>query len=327
MHVLVTGGAGFIGSHLVEYHLQRGDKVHAVDTLTTGKMENIAPFLEHPRLHFDQADILTWDGLEKSAAWADRIYHMAAEVGVYRVLAEPIKVMATNIAGCERVLRAVTVGGWKPQMVIASSSEVYGHTTAAELREDDDLIIRSGARSRWNYAVSKLADEAIGLSYARKYGLPIAIVRFFNTTGPRQTGRYGMVVPRFVRQVIDNKPLTIYGDGNQTRSFCDVRDTVVALDLLAANPASAGEIVNVGNNREISIRELAELVRERAGSRSPLQFIPYLQAYGEEFEDIPHRRPALDKLSRLTGFSHCWTLEATLDDLIARQRQSLAEAG
>ncbi len=299
MHVLVTGGAGFIGSHLVEYHLSRGDKVHAVDDLSTGSMDNVEPFLELPDFRFDQADILTWSGLEKTAAWADRIYHMAAVVGVYRVLAEPIKVLATNIAGSERLLRAVSAGGWKPHVVLASSSEVYGHTSAPELHEDADLHIRSGARTRWNYAVSKLADEALGLSYARKDGLPVTIVRFCNTIGPRQTGRYGMVVPRFVSQAVQGKPLTVYGDGTQTRSFCDVRDTVVALDLLASNRASAAEIVNVGNNREISIRQLAEMVIQRAGSQSSIKYRSYLEAYGEDFEDITHRRPSLEKLYAL----------------------------
>jgi UDP-glucose 4-epimerase len=325
MHVLVTGGAGFIGSHLVEYHLAKGDKVHAVDDLSTGSMENIEPFLERPDFRFDQADILTWKDLEKTAAWADRIYHMAAVVGVYRVLAEPIKVLATNIAGSERLLRAVSSGGWKPHVVLASSSEVYGHTSSTELLEDADLLIRSGALSRWNYAVSKLADEALGLSYARKQGLPITIVRFCNTIGPRQTGRYGMVVPRFISQAVQGKPLTVYGDGTQTRSFCDVRDTVVALDLLASNRASAAEIVNVGNNREISIRELAEMVIQRTGSQSPIRHRSYLEAYGEDFEDITHRRPSLEKLFRLTGFQHQWDLEQTLDDLIQKAKPKVRE--
>ncbi len=325
MHVLITGGAGFIGSHLVEYHLAKGDKVQVVDDLSTGSRENIAPFLGKPEFHFVQADILTWPELEKAAAWADRIYHMAAVVGVYRVLADPIKVLATNIAGTERLLRAISKGGWEPHVIIASSSEVYGHSAARELREDAELIIQSGARSRWNYAVSKLADEALGISYARKDGVPITIVRFCNTIGPRQTGRYGMVVPRFINQAIQNKPLTVYGDGTQTRSFCDARDTVVALDLLASNDASAGEIVNVGNNREISIRDLAKMVIQRTGSPSTIQYIPYLDAYGEEFEDITHRRPALDKLFRLTNFSHQWNLEQTLDDLAQRARPEVRE--
>jgi UDP-glucose 4-epimerase len=202
-HILVTGGAGFIGSHLVEYHLAKGDSVHAVDDLSTGTESNIAAFLDHPRFRFDQADILTWPALDKAAAWADRIYHMAAVVGVYRVLSEPIKVLATNVAGCERLLRAVHAGGWTPQVLIASSSEVYGSGINSNFREDSDLVIRSGAQSRWNYAISKLADEALGLSYARKYGLHVSIVRLFNTIGPRQKGHYGMVVPRFVEQALN----------------------------------------------------------------------------------------------------------------------------
>ncbi|WP_027715010.1 NAD(P)-dependent oxidoreductase [Desulfuromonas sp. TF] len=325
MHVLITGGAGFIGSQLAEYHLDRGDKVHVVDDLSTGSKENIEEFAEKPGFHFDEADILTWPGLEKAAAWADRVYHMAAVVGVYRVLAEPIKVLSTNIAGTERLLRAIHAGGWSPQVILASTSEVYGHTEARELREDAPLVIQSGARSRWNYAVSKLADEALGLSYARKHGLQITIVRFCNTIGPRQTGRYGMVLPRFVAQALRGEPLTVYGDGNQTRSFCDVRDTVAALDALASNPASGGEIVNVGNNREISILDLAKLIIRTAESTSKIKKIPYLEAYGEDFEDITHRRPALDKLFGLTDFSHNWTLEETVQDLLDRSRNRVAK--
>lgn len=324
MHVLITGGAGFIGSHLVEYHLGKGDKVHAVDALTTGQIDNLAPFGSHPNFHFDQADILIWPELDKAVAWADRIYHMAAEVGVFRVLAEPIRVLATNIAATERLLRAVTAGKWKPQVFIASSSEVYGPAAAGLLSEDLDLVIRSGATSRWNYAVSKLADEALGLSYARKHGLHITVVRFFNTIGPRQSGRYGMVVPRFVAQAAAGEPLTVFGDGCQTRSFCDVRDTVAMLDALAEHAESGGEIFNVGNTREISILQLAELVRERAGSASPLVFVPYRQAYGEAFDDIPVRRPVIEKLQKLTGYRHRWTLEQTIDDLLAAKRATEA---
>jgi UDP-glucose 4-epimerase len=319
-HILVTGGAGFIGSHLVEYHLAKGDSVHVVDDLSTGTESNIAAFLGHPNFRFDQADILTWAALDKAAAWADRIYHMAAVVGVYRVLSEPINVLATNVAGCERLLRAVHSGGWTPQVVIASSSEVYGSGINSDFREDSDLIIRSGAQSRWNYAISKLTDEALGLSYARKYGLHVSIVRLFNTIGPRQKGRYGMVVPRFVEQALSGQPITVFGDGSQTRSFCDVRDTIEFLDAIASDAATAGEIINVGNDREISIRELAELIRERAHSQSPLKFIPYLEAYGEQFEDMPHRRPNLEKLRSLTKYRPRWTLERTLDDLIERAR-------
>jgi UDP-glucose 4-epimerase len=316
MHILVTGGAGFIGSHLAEYHLNKGDAVHVVDNLSTGCLANVSPFLDNVHFHFTEADILTWNGLDQAAIWADRIYHMAAVVGVFRVLEDPIRVLATNIAGTERLLRMASAGNWKPQIVIASSAEVYGPTDAPLLIEDDMLYVHSGAKSRWNYAISKLADESIGLSYARQFKLPICIVRPFNTVGPRQTGRYGMVVPRFVDQVLHDQAITIFGGGEQTRSFCDVRDTVVALDLLASTAASSAQIVNVGNDREISINALADLVCDRAGKPTARQNLSYEEAYGQEYDDIVHRRPSLDKLFRLTGFKHQWTLEQTLDDLI-----------
>lgn len=324
MHVLVTGGAGFIGSHLAEYHLSKGDSVHVVDNLSTGRLGNIAPFLDHAKFHFTEADILTWDGLDRAATWADRIYHMAAVVGVFRVLEDPIRVLATNIAGTERLLRKASAGNWKPQIVIASSAEVYG-PTADVLREDATLYVQSGAKSRWNYAISKLAGETLGLSYARQYGLPICIVRLFNTVGPRQTGRYGMVVPRFVNQVLRDLPITIFGGGEQTRSFCDVRDTVVALDLLAGTPEASKEIVNVGNDREISIHELADLVCARANKSVARRHMSYAEAYGQQYDDIIRRRPSLEKLVHLTNFQHRWPLEATLDDLIAHHNESKDE--
>lgn len=328
MHILVTGGAGFIGSHITEYHLARGDKVHVVDNLSTGSLANIAGFQDTGRFHFDEADIVTWDGLDKSVAWADRIYHMAAVVGVYRVLREPVNTMATNIAGTDRLLRAVDLSSWSPQVILASSSEVYGPHTEATLSEDDSLVIQSGAPLRWNYAISKLADEGFGLAYAREHNLAVLIARFFNTVGPRQTGRYGMVVPRFVQRAVAGEPITVFGDGEQTRAFCDVRDTVAILDRLASMPdLPNGEIVNVGSEREISINDLARLVIECAGSRSAIEHIPYGEAYGAEFEDIRHRRPSLAKLRQLTGYEHRWSLEDTLHDLInrARAQHSAAE--
>lgn len=322
MHVLVTGGAGFIGSHIAEYHLARGDKVHVVDNLSTGSRANVENFLNSSRFHFDEADIVTWEGLDKAVAWADRVYHMAAVVGVYRVLREPVGTMATNIAGTERVLRAVNNGGWSPRVVLASSSEVYGPHSEPLLSEEDSLIIQSGAPLRWNYAISKLADEGFGLAYAREHDIPVIIARFFNTVGPRQTGRYGMVVPRFVQRAVANEPITVFGDGEQSRSFCDVRDTVAILDRLASMPDMAnGEIVNVGSDHEISINDLARQVIDCAQSQSAIEHIPYKEAYGAEFEDIRHRRPSLDKLRRLTGFEHAWDLESTLKDLIRRARQ------
>ncbi len=337
MHILITGGAGFIGSHLAEYHLIRGHQVYVVDNLSTGSLDNIVRFTGDANFKFDEADILTWPGLDKAVAWADRIYHMAAVVGVFKVLEDPIRVLAINIAGCERLLRHAHAAKWSQQIVIASTSEVYGRgITAAgcgtdsdvveEFREDMELSVGSSAVSRWTYSISKMADEAFGLSYARRYGMNIVVVRFFNTVGPRQTGRYGMVVPRFVKQAVNGDPITIYGDGSQMRCFCDVRDTVAALDLLARNPRSTGEIVNVGNNHEISIRQLAELVKERSASSSPIISIPYREAYGEDFVEIYHRKPSLEKLRGLTHFTHRWDLEKTLDDLIEKERQGKVDA-
>lgn len=327
MHVLITGGAGFIGSHLAELHLARGNKVHVVDDLSTGSLANITPFENHPSFRFDHADMLVWPQLERAAAWADRIYHLAAVVGVYRVIAEPTRVLATNIAACERLLRTVTSAGWRPQVVIASSSEVYGHRCDGFLDEELDLTVSTRAGTRWNYSVSKIADEALGLSFAQKFGIPTVIARLFNTIGPRQTGRYGMVVPRFVDQAVRGAPITVYGDGTQTRSFCDVRDTAQALELLAGKATDEGLVVNVGNDREISMNDLAKLVRQRADSGSALSHQPYVEAYGEDFEDIRRRRPGLKRLRELTGFHHRYTLEDTLDELINTRREQLRETG
>lgn len=326
MHVLITGGAGFIGSHLAAHHLALGDHVYVVDNLSTGSLSNIDPFRSHPNFRFAEADILHWGDLGRAVAWADRIYHMAAVVGVKKVLEDPVSVMATNMSGTEKILRAIHSGGWNPQVIIASTSEVYGFNPSSSFAESDDIVLRSGGRLRWAYAVTKLADEFLAFSYARKYGLNIVVVRLFNTIGPNQVGHYGMVVPSFVNQAVANEPLTVYGDGTQTRSFCDVRDTVVALDRLAGCPSAVGEIVNVGNDQEIAIRDLAELVIARAHSHSGLRFLSYKEAYGEEFEDVTHRRPVLDKLKALTGFEPKWKLADTLDDLIARTRKKQLQA-
>jgi UDP-glucose 4-epimerase len=319
MHVLITGGAGFIGSHLAERHLEQGDQVYVVDNLSTGSIANLKPFRSNPAFRFAEADILQWDGLGEAVAWADRIYHMAAVVGVKKVLEDPVAVMATNMTGTERILRAVNHGGWNPQVIVASTSEVYGFNPNSSFAETDHIVLPSAGRLRWTYAVTKLADEFFAFSYARKYGLNVVVARLFNTIGPNQVGHYGMVVPSFVRQAVRNEPLTIYGDGEQTRSFCDVRDTVVALDHLAGCPEAWGEVVNVGNDQEISILGLAELIVQRSQSTSPLRYLSYLDAYGEEFEDVTHRRPVLNKLRALTGFTPEWTLNNTLDDLIKRE--------
>ena len=320
MHVLVTGGAGFIGSHLVAYHLERGDRVSVVDNLSTGSLRNIEPFLVNPAFQFYEADILVWDRLKEVVSQVERIYHMAAIVGVKKVLEDPRAVMATNIAATERVFRAVAEVRPDAQVTIASSSEVYGFNAKGGFSETDDIVLRSGARLRWCYAVTKLADEFLAYSFMYKSGTRVVIARLFNTIGPRQTGKYGMVVPTFVHQAVNNQPLTIYGDGLQTRSFCDVRDTVAALVLLASSPAANGEIVNVGNDQEISILELAALVSKRAGSSSPFAFLSCKEAYGMEIDEITHRRPILNKLHELTGFEPKWLLPDTLDNLISLER-------
>ncbi|HCD36390.1 MAG TPA: nucleoside-diphosphate sugar epimerase [Chlorobium sp.] len=324
LNVLITGGAGFIGSHLADMHLQKGDSVTIVDNLSTGSLRNIAGFRQHPDLQFHKADILYWEGIDDAMHWADRVYHMAAVVGVKKVLSDPRVVMATNIAGTERIFRVASLANPDIEMIIPSSSEVYGFSGKPFFSESDDIVLRPLDHHRWIYAVSKLADEYLAMAYRKHSAAKVVVVRLFNTVGPNQTGRYGMVVPTFISQAVAGEPLTIYGNGHQTRSFCDVRDTVVALDRLACNPQAQGEIVNVGSDAERSIRELAELIVERAGSSSPLRFISYADAYGEHFEDHMHRRPDIRKLHSLTGFWHHWQFNDTLDDLILRERERRA---
>jgi len=319
MNVLVTGGAGFIGSHVVEKHLDRGDEVVAVDDLSTGNRANLADFEGDPRFRFVRADIAEWSGLEGAVRVADRIYHLAAVVGMFHVLKEPIRITRVNIMATEHLLEAAVRSGRRPQVVIASSSSVYGHSTAAQLTEDDELVFAPHNGGLTGYGLSKLVNEIQAQAYHKTHGLPVAIARLFNAAGPRQTGTYGFVVPRFVEEAVLGQPLTIFGDGSQTRSFCDVRDTVAALELLAATPAAWGVPVNVGTTREVSILELAELVRKRAGSDSPLSFVPFDEAYGVHFEHIMRRRPRTKRLEELTGFRPRWSLEDTIDDLVARR--------
>lgn len=316
MKVLITGGCGFIGSNLVAFHIKRGDEVWVVDDLSTGSENNIAEFKQDPLFRFEQASLLHWPGLTEAVKWADRIYHLAAIVGLFRVLAEPVQVIETNIGSCERLFRIIAETGAKPRILLSSSSSVYGHSRAKILSEDDELIMQPVGNSLSTYSISKLAQEAIALAHFRATKIPVTLLRLFNVIGPRQTGRYGMVVPRFVKQACNNEPITIFGDGKQTRSFCDVRDVINAINLLAEKKESIGEIVNVGNDHELSINELAELVLQRTASCSIVEYIPYEKAYGEQFTDITQRRPKLSKLERLTGFKSQWTLEQTIDNLI-----------
>lgn len=324
MRVLVTGGCGFIGSHIVEFHLKNGDEVRVVDNLSTGSLANIAAFKDNPAFQFAKSDILTWPDLDKTVAWADRIYHMAAVLGMFHVIAEPVNVLVTNISGTERVLRAVAASGSNPRVMIASSSSVYGSSPQPILSENDNITLVSPSHPILGYAISKIADEALGVAYHHANKMQITLVRLFNTIGPRQTGRYGMVVPRFVQQAVKGEPITVFGDGTQTRSFCDVRDVVNALSMLLNQKDSIGQIVNVGNDSEITINELAKIVRTRADSKSEIIYSSYREAYGEDFIDVKQRRPDLSKLYKLTGFKHQWTLQKTVDDLIALNRKNMS---
>lgn len=325
--ILITGGAGFIGSHLAERHLGMGDTVVLLDDLSTGSEGNMAPFLETGRCRFERGDLLTWKGLDAETARADRIYHLAAVVGMLRVLGDPVGVTRVNVLGTERLLESVARSGRKPELLIASSSSVYGHTDANELNESGNLVFQPDSAALTGYALSKLTNEIQARAYRRKHGIPVTIARLFNSVGPRQSGNYGFVLPRFVKQALTGEPLTVFGDGTQTRSFCDVRDAVAALDLLASDPGGKGEPVNVGNPREIRILDLARLVISRAGSNSPVEFLPFDSAYGEHFGQITQRRPVIERLQRLTGFSPEWSLERTIDDLIARNRNDIVPGG
>ncbi len=326
MHVLITGGAGFIGSNLAKYHLDKGDSVHVVDDLSTGSLDNLHACCLHRDFLFTRANLLVWDELKAAVKPTDRVYHLAAIVGVKKVLEDPRAVMAINIASTERIFRAIDEVNPTTKVLVASSSEVYGFNEKQGFAETDDVVLRSGARLRWCYAISKLTDEYLAYSFVKSSNLNVSIVRLFNTIGHHQTGKYGMVVPTFISQAVQNIPITIFGDGTQTRSFCDVRDTIRALDLLLSCEQANGEVVNVGNDHEISITDLAKLIVTRAKSTSTLQYKTYEQAYGESFEDIAHRRPILDKLKRLTDFTPQWTLDQTLDELIIAARATQGQA-
>lgn len=317
MNIFVTGGAGFIGSHVVKHHLGKGDKVWIVDDLSAGRKENLGSSINSPSLRFDVQDILNWDnGLREAVAWADRIYHMVAVVGQKAVIADPWNVLKVNIRGCERLLEAMPRAKKGAQLLIASSSSVYGHDAKTTYREDAELKVMSGEYIQQSYSLSKLMNEELALVYSHQKGFSCTIARLFNVVGLHQTGRYGMVIPNFVQQALKGQPLTVHGDGKQTRSFCNALDAVAAMDLLLSTPHKNGEIVNVGSDREISIYDLAMMVRERTHSKSEIRFVSYREALGIDFIDIRRRQPNLEKLIRMTGFKHKYTLEQTIDQVI-----------
>jgi UDP-glucose 4-epimerase len=318
LRYLITGGAGFIGSHLSEALLGRGDEVFILDDLSTGSVENIRHLKSNSRFHYTFDTIQNKQTLAELVDESDVVVHLAAAVGVRLIVESPVRTLETNVYGTQLVLDAASKK--KKLVFMASTSEVYGKSDKVPFREDADLVLGPTTIGRWSYAASKALDEFLALSYWKERKLPVMIARLFNTVGPRQTGRYGMVVPNFVRQALAGEPITVFGTGQQSRCFCDVRDTVEAMLRLLGNERAIGEVVNVGTDHEISIEGLAHFVKQRAQSQSPITFVPYDQAYEPGFEDMPRRIPSLEKLEKLTGFRPRTSLGEIVDRVIAYYR-------
>jgi UDP-glucose 4-epimerase len=317
MRFLITGGAGFIGSHLAERLVERDDHVTVLDDLSTGSLHNIEHLKSTGLLDFHFGTIQDRQTVQELVERADFVLHLAAALGVKLILEKPVESMETNVSGTQTVLEAAAQS--RKPILIASTSEVYGKSDRLPFCEDEDIVLGPTCKSRWSYAASKLLDEFLALSYWEEKHLPAIVVRFFNTVGPRQNSRYGMVLPTFVRQAVEDAPLTIHGDGRQSRCFCDVRDTVEAvLRLIDAQPF--GEVINIGSTQEISIEDLAMLVRRLTGSRSKILYTPYSQAYKPGYEDMRRRVPSVLKLHRLTGFRPQITLPEIIDRTAAHLR-------
>ena len=318
MRYLVTGGAGFIGSHLAEYLIARGDSVTAIDDLSTGSLANVASLQGHPRFRMVVSRVENEDLLGELVDEADVVFHLAAAVGVRLIVESPVRTIFTNVHGTEAVLNAAERG--RKHVILASTSEVYGKSEACPFREDSDLVLGAPVKGRWSYACSKALDEFLAIAYGRERGVPVTIVRPFNTVGPRQTGRYGMVIPNFARQALAGEPITVFGDGLQSRCFTHVDDAVWALAKLAIEPSAVGETFNLGNPEEITINALALLVREIARSRSSIVHIPYDQAYEMGFEDMRRRVPDIRKLSKFIGFQPRHGVQTAVEDVIRSMR-------
>jgi UDP-glucose 4-epimerase len=319
VRAFITGGAGFIGSHLAETLLGAGHQVSVLDNLSTGSIQNIEHLKTLPGFRYTVDTIENEPLLAELIDGCDVVFHLAAAVGVKLIVEAPVRTIETNVHGTEVVLKHAS----KKQklVVIASTSEVYGKSTAVPFREDADLVLGPTPKHRWAYACSKAIDEFLALAYWKEKKLPVIITRFFNTVGPRQTGRYGMVIPTFVRQGLSGQPITVHGDGTQTRSFCHVSDVVGAVVRLVHEPRAVGEVFNVGNDQEISIMALAERVRELTGGASTIVAIPYDQAYESGFEDMPRRVPDLSKIHALVGYRPRADLDGILADVIAYSRK------
>lgn len=312
MRVLITGGAGFIGSHLADHLLARGDEIWAVDDLSTGSIENIEHVKAHPRFHYQIDSVMNAPALAELVDRCDVIFHLAAAVGVRLIVESPVRTIETNIRGTEIILQLAVKK--RKLVVLASTSEVYGRSNKVPFCEDDDLVIGPPVRGRWSYACSKAIDEFLALAYWKEKRLPVVVVRFFNTVGPRQTGRYGMVLPTLVRQALAGEPLTVFGDGRQSRCFGYVGDVVEALGELVRSERAVGHVFNLGSDEEVTINQLAERVRRLTGSRSEIVHVPYEKAYEEGFEDMPRRVPSLEKIAGLIGYRP----RTPLDEIIVR---------
>ncbi len=324
MKVLITGGAGFIGSHLAERLLAGGMQVLALDDLSTGAMANIEHLIGRSGFEYRVGSVRDLPLVTELVDRCEVTVHMAAAVGVRLIVEQPVHTIETNVHGTEVVLNAVARK--RKTVFIASTSEVYGKSTDTPFREDADLVLGPTLHSRWAYACSKALDEWLALAYAREKHVPVIIARFFNTVGPRQTGRYGMVLPRFAAQAVANEPIEVFGSGEQTRCFGHVRDAVEAVARLIVEPRAAGQVFNIGADEEVSINELARRVRNAAGSTSEIVHIPYDEAYAEGFEDMPRRKPDVSKLERIIGFRPRISLQQIIEDVLAdvRSRSGVA---
>lgn len=324
LRVLITGGAGFIGSHLAELLLAKGDEVWVLDDLSTGAISNIEPLKGHPNFHYHVGSVMEVPLLAEMVDRCDVIYHLAAAVGVRLIVESPVRTIQTNIRGTEIVLDLASKK--RKLMVIASTSEVYGKSNKIPFHEDDDLVIGPPTRGRWSYACSKAIDEFLALAYWKEKRLPVIIARFFNTVGPRQTGRYGMVLPNFVAQALENRPITVFGSGKQSRCFGYVGDVVKALSQLVRCDRAVGEIFNIGNKEEITIEDLAHRVCSQLGSRSEIIHIPYEQAYEEGFEDMMRRVPSLEKIEQIIGYRPSTSLSEIIDRVAEYVRPRVVSA-
>jgi nucleoside-diphosphate-sugar epimerase len=319
LRYLITGGAGFIGSHLAERLLESRDNVVLLDNLSTGSMENIRHLKGAKNLEYHLDSIENKYLLAELVDDADIIVHFAAAVGVKLIVESPVRTIETNVNGTQHILEAASKK--KKLVLLASTSEVYGKNTQVPFREDADLVLGPTTKGRWSYAASKALDEFLALAYWKEKKQPVIVVRFFNTVGPRQTGRYGMVLPNFVKRALANEPIEVYGNGKQARCFCDVRDTVEALLRLMPLERAIGEVVNIGNTEEVTIEELAKIVQKRTNSSSPIHFVPYDKAYEPGFEDMMRRVPCIDKLQSMTGFRPQTSLAEIIDRVSAYHRQ------